>query len=151
MSDAPYFGLYSIICTIGKSTFTLLNKADHFQYQHCSLLESGPKTNSVAMMTDLRKAGMNIVRMNFSHGSYEVSFRKWDLHLIATVLTRFYIVPWIGCKKHSSELQRYVSLLVLFIEKSGILTLRPRLSGKAGCYCTRHGMTYLTIYINPFC
>lgn len=32
----------------------------------------GPKTNSVEMIAKLRKAGMNIVRMNFSHGSYEV-------------------------------------------------------------------------------
>ncbi|KAG0203579.1 Pyruvate kinase, partial [Mortierella sp. GBA43] len=31
----------------------------------------GPKTNSVEMITKLREAGMNIVRMNFSHGSYE--------------------------------------------------------------------------------
>ncbi|KAI3642896.1 hypothetical protein MP228_012451 [Amoeboaphelidium protococcarum] len=31
----------------------------------------GPKTNSVDMMCKLRQAGMNIVRMNFSHGSYE--------------------------------------------------------------------------------
>lgn len=31
----------------------------------------GPKTNSVEKMNALRKAGMNIVRMNFSHGSHE--------------------------------------------------------------------------------
>ncbi|KAG8939575.1 Pyruvate kinase [Tulasnella sp. 424] len=31
----------------------------------------GPKTNNVAMLGQLRDAGMNIVRMNFSHGSYE--------------------------------------------------------------------------------
>jgi len=31
----------------------------------------GPKTQSVEMLTKLRKAGMNVVRMNFSHGSYE--------------------------------------------------------------------------------
>ncbi|KAL1860644.1 hypothetical protein VTK73DRAFT_7228 [Phialemonium thermophilum] len=31
----------------------------------------GPKTNSVEMINKLRSAGMNIVRMNFSHGSYE--------------------------------------------------------------------------------
>ncbi|KAL8284234.1 hypothetical protein RQP46_004983 [Phenoliferia psychrophenolica] len=31
----------------------------------------GPKTNSVEMITKLRVAGVNVVRMNFSHGSYE--------------------------------------------------------------------------------
>ncbi|KAF9206944.1 Pyruvate kinase [Haplosporangium sp. Z 27] len=31
----------------------------------------GPKTNSVEKITALRREGMNIVRMNFSHGSYE--------------------------------------------------------------------------------
>lgn len=31
----------------------------------------GPKTNTVDNLTALRKAGVNIVRMNFSHGSYE--------------------------------------------------------------------------------
>ncbi|CAO3613732.1 unnamed protein product [Cunninghamella echinulata] len=31
----------------------------------------GPNTNSVEMITQLRNAGLNVVRMNFSHGSYE--------------------------------------------------------------------------------
>jgi pyruvate kinase len=31
----------------------------------------GPKTNSVAAINNLRKAGLNVARMNFSHGSYE--------------------------------------------------------------------------------
>lgn len=31
----------------------------------------GPKTNSVEAIVSLRKAGMNILRLNFSHGSYE--------------------------------------------------------------------------------
>jgi len=31
----------------------------------------GPKTNSVEWINKLRKCGLNIVRMNFSHGSYE--------------------------------------------------------------------------------
>ncbi|KAF3938884.1 hypothetical protein ABW19_dt0209413 [Dactylella cylindrospora] len=31
----------------------------------------GPKTNSVEMINKLRKCGLNIVRMNFSHGTYE--------------------------------------------------------------------------------
>jgi len=31
----------------------------------------GPKTNSVEAINRLRKAGLNVVRMNFSHGSYE--------------------------------------------------------------------------------
>jgi pyruvate kinase len=32
----------------------------------------GPKTNSPEKINALRKAGLNVVRMNFSHGSYEV-------------------------------------------------------------------------------
>ncbi|CEJ88574.1 Putative Pyruvate kinase [[Torrubiella] hemipterigena] len=31
----------------------------------------GPKTNSVEAINSLRDAGLNVVRMNFSHGSYE--------------------------------------------------------------------------------
>lgn len=31
----------------------------------------GPKTNSVEAINKLRDAGLNVVRMNFSHGSYE--------------------------------------------------------------------------------
>ncbi|KAI0997856.1 Pyruvate kinase [Podosphaera aphanis] len=31
----------------------------------------GPKTNNVEALNKLRKAGLNVVRMNFSHGSYE--------------------------------------------------------------------------------
>lgn len=31
----------------------------------------GPKTNNPEVLVELRKAGLNIVRMNFSHGSYE--------------------------------------------------------------------------------
>ena len=31
----------------------------------------GPKTNNVDVLVKLRKAGLNVVRMNFSHGSYE--------------------------------------------------------------------------------
>jgi pyruvate kinase len=31
----------------------------------------GPKTNSVEKLHELQKAGMNVVRLNFSHGSYE--------------------------------------------------------------------------------
>jgi pyruvate kinase len=31
----------------------------------------GPKTNSVEAIAKLRSAGLNVVRMNFSHGSHE--------------------------------------------------------------------------------
>ncbi|KAI7899861.1 pyruvate kinase [Cokeromyces recurvatus] len=31
----------------------------------------GPKTNSVEMITQLRNSGLNVVRMNFSHGTHE--------------------------------------------------------------------------------
>lgn len=53
----------SIICTIGKS----FNRAVKYVFDM-----PGPKTATVPMIQALRKAGMNIVRLNFSHGSHEV-------------------------------------------------------------------------------
>ncbi|KAI7879341.1 pyruvate kinase [Lichtheimia hyalospora FSU 10163] len=38
---------------------------------HVLIISIGPKTNSVEMITKLRNAGLNVVRMNFSHGTYE--------------------------------------------------------------------------------
>ncbi|ODV83519.1 hypothetical protein CANARDRAFT_203183 [[Candida] arabinofermentans NRRL YB-2248] len=41
-------------------------------YRRSSIIGTiGPKTNNPEMLVNLRKAGLNIVRMNFSHGSYE--------------------------------------------------------------------------------
>ncbi|KAL1966356.1 hypothetical protein VTN77DRAFT_4498 [Rasamsonia byssochlamydoides] len=41
-------------------------------YRRTSIIGTiGPKTNSVEMINQLRSAGLNVVRMNFSHGSYE--------------------------------------------------------------------------------
>ncbi len=41
-------------------------------YRRSSIIGTiGPKTNNVDVLVKLRKAGLNIVRMNFSHGSYE--------------------------------------------------------------------------------
>ena len=59
----------SIICTIGTlSTLSL----DISVVRLINYFDIGPNTNSVEMITRLRNAGMNIVRMNFSHGSYDV-------------------------------------------------------------------------------
>lgn len=53
------------------SSLNVLDTPDKY-YRRSSIIGTiGPKTNSVEMLTDLRKAGLNIVRMNFSHGSYE--------------------------------------------------------------------------------
>ncbi|KAL9602430.1 MAG: hypothetical protein Q9219_001854 [cf. Caloplaca sp. 3 TL-2023] len=41
-------------------------------YRRTSIIGTiGPKTNSAAKINQLRKAGLNVVRMNFSHGAYE--------------------------------------------------------------------------------
>jgi pyruvate kinase len=57
----------SIIGTIGKMQMSLREKSIHI-----FIITLGPNTNSVDMITQLRNAGLNVVRMNFSHGSYEV-------------------------------------------------------------------------------
>lgn len=42
------------------------------QYRRTSIIGTiGPKTNSAEKINALRKVGLNVVRMNFSHGSYE--------------------------------------------------------------------------------
>jgi len=42
------------------------------QFRRTSIICTiGPKTNSVEQINILRKAGLNVVRMNFSHGSYD--------------------------------------------------------------------------------
>lgn len=42
------------------------------EYRRTSIIGTiGPKTNSAEKIQALRKAGLNVVRMNFSHGSYE--------------------------------------------------------------------------------
>ncbi|KAL9578976.1 MAG: hypothetical protein Q9212_005376 [Teloschistes hypoglaucus] len=44
----------------------------HRNYRRTSIIGTiGPKTNSSAKINQLRKAGLNVVRMNFSHGAYE--------------------------------------------------------------------------------
>ncbi|KAI5199780.1 pyruvate kinase [Aureobasidium subglaciale] len=49
----------SIICTIGQLCLLFMK------------LAKSPKTNSPQAINMLRTAGLNVVRMNFSHGSYE--------------------------------------------------------------------------------
>ena len=55
----------SIICTIGK-LLVCRTRENSVLTGH-----TGPKTNSAEKINMLRRAGLNVVRMNFSHGSYE--------------------------------------------------------------------------------
>lgn len=44
---------------------------DRFFRRSSIICTIGPKTNSVESINKLRTAGLNVVRMNFSHGSYD--------------------------------------------------------------------------------
>lgn len=47
-------------------------KRPYKSYRRTSIICTiGPKSNSVEVINNLRQAGLNVVRMNFSHGSYE--------------------------------------------------------------------------------
>lgn len=49
-----------------------VNKTPERNFRRSSIIGTiGPKTNNVETLVALRKAGLNIVRMNFSHGSHE--------------------------------------------------------------------------------
>ncbi|OJD18131.1 pyruvate kinase [Emergomyces pasteurianus Ep9510] len=48
------------------------NIANYANFRRTSIIGTiGPKTNSTEKINILRKAGLNVVRMNFSHGDYE--------------------------------------------------------------------------------
>lgn len=43
------------------------------------VLVAGPATQSIEMLEKMMNAGMSVVRMNFSHGTYEVSCQLYRL------------------------------------------------------------------------
>src|SRR5271169_6161948 len=75
-----YFRLLTLVVGHRAPSSTELSSNEHYRDHRYSLTLSililGPKTNSPEMIAKLRKAGMNIVRMNFSHGSHEVRNRS---------------------------------------------------------------------------
>jgi len=82
---AKHFG--TITGSKGGSTMQALSQDASCLLDHCSKLDIystpaasrqtgiictiGPKTQAPAKLTELRECGLNVVRMNFSHGSYE--------------------------------------------------------------------------------
>ncbi|MCX2959006.1 MAG: pyruvate kinase, partial [Serratia symbiotica] len=46
----------------------------------------GPKTESEEMLTKLLNAGMNVMRLNFSHGNYEEHGKR--IHTMRTVMDK---------------------------------------------------------------
>ena len=66
------FSVSSTMSTLEHLT-TLDIYNDPVAYRKTSIICTiGPKTNNVEKLSALMAAGMNVVRMNFSHGSHEV-------------------------------------------------------------------------------
>ncbi|GLB36046.1 putative pyruvate kinase family protein [Lyophyllum shimeji] len=57
--------------TLSTAYAPVLNEQTKFHRKTSIIATIGPKTNSVEKLAELRDAGVNVVRMNFSHGSYE--------------------------------------------------------------------------------
>lgn len=63
----------------------------------------GPGTNSPEVLVKLLEAGMNVCRMNFSHGDHKVcydSITPFDFSLLTTVLLSFMALLSIMLEKH---------------------------------------------------
>jgi pyruvate kinase len=69
----PYDGIRSQLewnSTLNTATAPQPTEETKFLRKTSIIATIGPKTNSVEKLAELRRAGVNIVRMNFSHGEY---------------------------------------------------------------------------------
>ncbi|KAF9481698.1 pyruvate kinase [Pholiota conissans] len=56
---------------LSTETAPAINESNKHKRKTSIIATIGPKVNTVEKLADLRRAGVNVVRMNFSHGSYE--------------------------------------------------------------------------------
>ena len=93
----------------------------------------GPKSESYDVMLELAKAGMNIIRLNFSHGSYEEHLKRMQnaykisdetgINLAIMIDTKG---PEIRCGEFLNDEEHYKIGDIVYVVKEEILGTKER-------------------------
>ena len=93
----------------------------------------GPASESYEVMADLAKAGMNIIRLNFSHGSYEEHLNRMKTAYRVSEETGINLGimldtkgPEIRCGKFKNDVEEYKIGDIVYVVKEEILGTKER-------------------------